>query len=67
MRGDLAPTRWRKSTFSSSEGANCVEVADLASGGRAVRDSKNQASTVLTVPAGAWSAFTTAIRDGEFD
>jgi Domain of unknown function (DUF397) len=62
---DRSPAVWRKSSRSSAEGANCVEVADLA-GSVGVRDSKNLAGAVLTFPQTAWSAFTSAIRTGEF-
>jgi hypothetical protein len=41
-------------------------VADLA-GHRVVRDSKNPAGPVLSFTAAQWSAFTTGVRDGEFD
>ena len=60
-------TRWRTSSFSSDQGGECVEVADLDGGGRAVRDSKNPTGPVLTVTVAAWSAFTTGVRAGEFD
>jgi hypothetical protein len=63
---DLTPTGWRKSRYSGSGNA-CVEVADLDAGGRAVRDSKDPAGPALTFPAAAWSAFTTAVRAGQFD
>lgn len=33
--------RWRKSSYSVNGGGSCVEVADLADGIIAVRDSKN--------------------------
>ncbi len=56
---------WRKSRHSSFEG-NCVEVADLGSGGRAVRDSKHPAGPKLTFTAAEWSAFTAGVRAGEF-
>lgn len=59
--------KWRKSSYSSPQGGNCVEVADLDSGGRAVRDSKNPNGGVLTFTATEWSAFTAGVRDGEFD
>jgi hypothetical protein len=36
---DLSAARWRKSSFSVADG-NCVEVATLADGQLAVRDSK---------------------------
>ena len=34
---------WRKSSFSGGQGGDCVEVAELPDGGRAVRDSKDLA------------------------
>ncbi|MFI7674658.1 DUF397 domain-containing protein [Actinophytocola sp. NPDC049390] len=36
---------WRKSSFSGSNGGDCVEVANTL---KAVRDSKNPAGPVLT-------------------
>jgi hypothetical protein len=57
---------WRKSNYSSDVG-NCVEVADLVNGGRAVRDSKHPTGPVLTVTPGQWAAFTASVRGGEFD
>lgn len=62
MDRDLAPATWRKSTFSNSQAA-CVEVAELVSGDRAVRDSKDPDGAVLVVDAAAWAAFTTGIRN----
>jgi hypothetical protein len=58
--------KWRKSTYSSDDG-NCVEVADLDGGARAVRDSKDPTGAQLMFTAGQWSAFTTGVRAGEFD
>lgn len=58
--------KWRKSTYSSDDG-NCVEVADLDGGARAVRDSKNPDGGHLTFTGSEWAAFTAGIRDGEFD
>jgi hypothetical protein len=57
---------WRKSTYSSDQGGNCIEVADLE-GARAVRDSKNRAGSVLTFTVAQWSAFTAGVQAGEFD
>jgi hypothetical protein len=64
---DTATLGWRKSTRSNGGGGNCVEVAELADGGRAVRDSKNPDGPVLLFTAGEWLAFTGGVKDGEFD
>jgi hypothetical protein len=58
--------KWRKSSYSSDDG-NCVEVANLSDGGRAVRDSKHPDGRHLTIPATAWRVFTTGVKSGKFD
>ncbi|MEU4147205.1 DUF397 domain-containing protein [Streptomyces parvulus] len=45
-----------KSSYSGQENA-CVEVADTAPAGRAVRDSKQQDGPLLTVSREGWQAF----------
>ena len=58
---------WRKSSRSNGQN-NCVEIADLPDGGRAVRDSKdNGTGPVLVFTAAEWSAFIGGAKDGEFD
>lgn len=58
---------WRKSSYSSTGGANCVEVDD-GPDDILVRDTKQTglgaARTVLTVSPGTWRTFTTAVRRG---
>jgi hypothetical protein len=58
---------WRKSSYSSGQGGNCLEVAELRNDGRAVRDSKDPTGPALTFPAAQWSVFTAGLRAGEFD
>lgn len=64
MRDDLTPA-WRKSTYCTDQGM-CVEVANLADRGRAVRDGKDPAGPTLRFAPGGWAAFTAGVRDGEF-
>ena len=59
--------RWRKSSCSGNGGGNCVEVASLASGIVAVRDSKDPDGPRLTFTPAEWEAFTAGVRAGEFD
>lgn len=57
---------WRKSRFCNGASA-CVEVAGLADGNIALRDSKQQDGPVLVFTPAEWAAFTAGVRDGEFD
>ncbi|HEY9408755.1 MAG TPA: DUF397 domain-containing protein [Jiangellaceae bacterium] len=57
---------WRKASFSNQDPTECVEVADLADGGRLVRDSKNPSGGILRFTAGEWSAFVQGVHAGEF-
>ena len=53
-------SNWRKSSYSGSNGGECVEVA--ATGAVLVRDTADRGGPVLTFTAEAWRAFTAAIR-----
>ncbi|MEW2301692.1 DUF397 domain-containing protein [Streptomyces sp. NPDC006655] len=48
--------QWFKSSYSSSEGGNCVEVA-ATSAKVHVRDSKTPGGPILTVSPSIWSEF----------
>jgi Domain of unknown function (DUF397) len=56
---------WRKSSFSGSQGA-CVEVAQLADGTTAVRDSKDPGGAILLFTPAEWAAFLGGAKAGEF-
>ncbi|MFJ2775613.1 DUF397 domain-containing protein [Kitasatospora sp. NPDC087315] len=56
---------FKKSSYSTQAG-ECVEVAGLADGGRAVRDSKDASGPALAFPADAWRAFVVGVRAGDF-
>lgn len=64
---DVTGAIWRKSSYSNGSGGDCVEVADLDGGHRAVRDSKNPTGPLLIFTPADWSAFTSAVRSGELD
>src|SRR5258707_10396292 len=46
--------KWVKSSYSGGESANCVEIAVLPDGGRAVRDSKNPDGAILLLTTSQW-------------
>ncbi|MQY16031.1 hypothetical protein SRB5_62230 [Streptomyces sp. RB5] len=56
------PTAWIKSSYSDSEGGQCVEIATAPTHVH-VRDSKNPTGPHLTFTREAWSAFVARIRD----
>lgn len=58
--------QWRKSSYSNSDGGECVEVADGLTGIVPVRDSKNPEGPALLFRADAWVAFVGAVKAGEF-
>ena len=58
---------WRKSSYSGTQGGNCVEVA--ARGGMIlVRDTKDHGGGhVHNFTAAGWRVFVAGLRNGEFD
>ncbi|MFI7053389.1 DUF397 domain-containing protein [Streptosporangium canum] len=63
---ELRTARWRKSTLSGDDGSDCVEVAELSGGRRAVRDSKDRGGPALVFTPGEWAAFVGGVKNGEF-
>lgn len=60
-----AGLEWVKSSYSGNNG-DCVEVAVLPGGGRALRDSKHPGGPALTFTADEFSAFVRGTANGEF-
>ncbi|MEV0782200.1 DUF397 domain-containing protein [Streptomyces sp. NPDC050423] len=61
---DLTNADWHKATASGAEN-DCVEIAELPHGARAVRDSKNLEREPLRFTASEWAAFRTGVIAGE--
>ena len=66
VAGTEAPLAWRKSTASNYQG-NCVEVAVLADGGVAVRNSRFPDGPRITYTRAEMAAFVQGVQAGEFD
>jgi len=61
---DLSRAEWRKSSYSSNNGGNCVEVARNLPNVVAVRDSKDPDGPSLILSADQWAGFIARIRSG---
>jgi hypothetical protein len=62
---DAIDLRWQKSSYSGN-GGNCVEIAVLPDGRRAVRDSKDPGGTVLVLTAAQWDGLCESLlRSGD--
>lgn len=66
LRVDLTRAEWVKSTRSSGNCDNCVEVA-FVDGAIAVRDSKDPHGPALIYTHDEWDAFLHGVKGGEFD
>jgi hypothetical protein len=53
---DLSAAPWRKSSASGAE-HDCVEIADLPYGAKAIRDSKRPTTAPLRCTATEWAGF----------
>lgn len=51
---------WHKSSYSSANGGDCVEVASVE--GVMVRDTTDRQGVTLTFSADAWAEFTATLR-----
>ncbi|MFJ8648307.1 DUF397 domain-containing protein [Streptomyces sp. NPDC093546] len=61
---DLSAVAWRRSSYSNSDGGQCVEVSDDFTAVVPVRDSKVPNGPALVFPAGGWSSFVAAVKSG---
>jgi hypothetical protein len=64
---DLTRADWHKSSYSGSNGGNCVEVASNLPGLIAVRDSKDPHGPALTFTPLAWAALLGDIKADGLD
>ena len=53
--------QWRKSSYTASNGGNCVELARLAEG-VGIRDSKNRGCGHLTMPLAQFAALLAQLK-----
>jgi hypothetical protein len=58
------PLTWRKASYSTGNGSNCVELAALPEG-VAVRDSKHPEGDILTFAPGALARLAASIKHGD--
>lgn len=63
---ELGELNWRKSKRSSSQG-NCVELAELAGGAIAVRNSRHPEGPALVYTRSELQALIMGAKDGDFD
>ncbi|WNI32373.1 DUF397 domain-containing protein [Streptomyces sp. ITFR-6] len=59
---ELSTAHWRSSSYSNSNGGECVEITDDFPGIVPVRDSKNPAGPSLVVQTEAWGAFVSSLK-----
>ncbi|MGW1977451.1 DUF397 domain-containing protein [Streptomyces sp. NPDC001889] len=59
------PVTWRKSSHSTN-GGNCLEVGEGITHVVPLRDSKDPHGPALMLAPSAFTAFVTAVREGEF-
>ena len=62
----LTDATWIRSRHSGPTGGNCVEVAFLADGQIAIRNSRHPQGPALIFTRSEWDAFLCGAEDGEF-
>jgi hypothetical protein len=63
---ELTGVTWRKSQRSNSQG-NCVEMAELADGSVAMRNSRHPHGAALVYTRAEVEALLLGVKDGDFD
>ncbi|OKJ00079.1 hypothetical protein AMK18_15490 [Streptomyces sp. CB01249] len=59
---ELSSARWRRSSYSNTNGGECVEISDDFPGVIPVRDSKNPSGPSLVVNSAAWGDFVSSLK-----
>ncbi|WP_030746020.1 DUF397 domain-containing protein [Streptomyces sp. NRRL F-5135] len=59
---ELSDARWRKSSYSNTNGGACVEITEGFPGVVPVRDSKTPHAPALIVPTPAWNTFVATLK-----
>ena len=67
LKDELANAAWRKASFSTNNGGNCIEVAPLSDGRVGIRDTESPDRRPFVVSAPVWRAFLDGVKSGEFD
>lgn len=65
LNEEIKSATFKKSSFSNDTG-DCVAVADLSGGRKAVRDSKDPSGPVLVFTQSEWTAFKSGVLNNEF-
>ncbi|MGW7092262.1 DUF397 domain-containing protein [Streptomyces sp. NPDC054874] len=59
---ELSTAHWRSSSYSNTNGGECVEISDDFPGIVPVRDSKNPTGPALVLRTAAWDAFVSSVK-----
>ncbi|RMI42885.1 DUF397 domain-containing protein [Streptomyces triticirhizae] len=63
IRHHLPANRWRSSSYSGNNGAQCVEFQTVDAGDIAVGDSKDRARGAFVFAPAAWTSFVNHLKD----